>query len=148
MTRIPASHVYEGLVEVGQISPDKNQRAALALLDQLAVKLGLKKHWSGGRKGLFRRHSWDRPERGLYIWGGVGRGKTFLMDLFVDSLPEGTAMRLHFHRFMNQVHERLTALPACHRCCGGQCEGDSVPCRMRQARHVGSSCGNRREKGF
>ena len=110
MTGIPALHVYDGLVEVGQISPDKNQRAALALLDQLAVKLGLKKHWSGGRKGLFRRQSWDRPERGLYIWGGVGRGKTFLMDLFVDSLPKGTAMRLHFHRFMNQVHERLTAL--------------------------------------
>ncbi|MEE2821298.1 MAG: cell division protein ZapE [Pseudomonadota bacterium] len=110
MTRIPASHIYDGLVEVGQISPDKNQRAALELLDQLAVKLGLKKFWSGGRKGLFRRQSWDRPEQGLYIWGGVGRGKTFLMDLFVDSLPEGAAVRLHFHRFMNQVHERLTTL--------------------------------------
>ena len=110
MMRTPAAHVYDGLVEIGHISPDKSQRAVLALLDQLAVKLISRKHWSGGRKGLFRRQSWDRPEQGLYIWGDVGRGKTFLMDLFVDSLPEGTTVRLHFHRFMNQVHDRLTAL--------------------------------------
>jgi len=110
MTRTPAAHIYDGLVEVGQVSADKNQRAVLALLDQLADRLIARKHWSGGRKGLFRRQSWERPEQGLYIWGGVGRGKTFLMDLFVDSLPEGTTVRLHFHRFMNQVHERLTAL--------------------------------------
>ena len=110
MMRTPAAHVYDGLVEIGHISLDRSQRAVLALLDQLAVKLISRKHWSGGRKGLFRRQSWDRPEQGLYIWGDVGRGKTFLMDLFVDSLPEGTTVRLHFHRFMNQVHDRLTAL--------------------------------------
>ena len=110
MNRIPGSVLYEGLVDAGQISPDQSQYAVLALLDQLADKLVSRKHWNGDRKGLFRRQSWERPECGLYIWGGVGRGKTFLMDLFVDSLPEKTAVRLHFHRFMNHVHDRLTAL--------------------------------------
>ena len=88
-----------------QVSDDALQR-----LDHLADQLTLRKVWSGGRKSLFRRQSWERPERGLYLWGGVGRGKTFLMDLFADSLPEGTAIRLHFHRFMNKVHECLREL--------------------------------------
>ncbi|WP_421870759.1 cell division protein ZapE [Motiliproteus sp.] len=48
--------------------------------------------------------------QGLYFWGGVGRGKTYLMDLFYDSLPFQTKMRTHFHRFMQRVHSELTAL--------------------------------------
>ena len=110
MSRISASYSYDGLVEVGELSPDKRQRMAIERLDQLAERLIERRGWSGGRKGLFRRQLWTRPEQGLYIWGGVGRGKTFLMDLFVDSLPDGISVRLHFHRFMNQVHGRLTAL--------------------------------------
>jgi cell division protein ZapE len=47
---------------------------------------------------------------GLYLWGSVGRGKTFLMDLFVASLPPGIALRRHFHRFMGEVHGRLREL--------------------------------------
>ena len=50
------------------------------------------------------------PVRGLYMWGGVGRGKTRLMDLFYQSLPGERKQRLHFHRFMLRVHEELTAL--------------------------------------
>ena len=50
------------------------------------------------------------PVKGLYFWGGVGRGKTYLMDLFYDSLPFGNKMRVHFHRFMQRVHKDLTAL--------------------------------------
>ena len=48
--------------------------------------------------------------RGLYIWGGVGRGKTFLMDLFFDTLPIPEKKRIHFHRMMRDVHERLKSL--------------------------------------
>jgi cell division protein ZapE len=50
------------------------------------------------------------PVPGLYLWGTVGRGKTFLMDLFVSSLPHGVALRRHFHRFMGEVHESLREL--------------------------------------
>ena len=50
------------------------------------------------------------PVRGLYMWGGVGRGKTWLMDLFYQSLPGERKQRLHFHRFMLRVHDELTEL--------------------------------------
>ncbi|MBU29436.1 MAG: cell division protein ZapE [Gammaproteobacteria bacterium] len=110
MNRVCASRMYDDLSDGGKVSPDPSQRQALQRLDHLAEQLVLRKVWSGNRKGLFRRQSRESPERGLYLWGGVGRGKTFLMDLFVDSLPEGTAIRLHFHRFMNKVHERLAEL--------------------------------------
>lgn len=48
--------------------------------------------------------------KGLYLWGGVGSGKTYLMDLFHESLPPGMSMRMHFHRFMRRVHDELTLL--------------------------------------
>ena len=48
------------------------------------------------------------PERGLYIWGGVGRGKTHLVDTFYDSLALERKLRVHFHRFMQRVHAALT----------------------------------------
>lgn len=57
-----------------------------------------------------REPSANAPVRGLYMWGGVGRGKTWLMDLFYHSLPGERKQRLHFHRFMLRVHEELTAL--------------------------------------
>ncbi|HEY5790154.1 MAG TPA: cell division protein ZapE [Gammaproteobacteria bacterium] len=50
------------------------------------------------------------PARGLYLWGGVGRGKTFLMDAFHDCLPFEGKLRVHFHRFMHGVHAELQRL--------------------------------------
>ncbi|WP_447068567.1 cell division protein ZapE [Vibrio alginolyticus] len=54
----------------------------------------------------------DKPEppKGLYFWGGVGRGKTYLMDAFFDALPTQRKMRVHFHRFMYRVHDELKLL--------------------------------------
>ncbi|WP_063663653.1 cell division protein ZapE [Aliivibrio fischeri] len=50
------------------------------------------------------------PEKGLYFWGGVGRGKTYLVDTFYDALPTERKMRIHFHRFMQRVHDELGEL--------------------------------------
>lgn len=60
-------------------------------------------------QALQKHKSEDQPAKGLYLWGDVGRGKTMLMDLFCQSLPEGMALRLHFHRFMERVHNELKA---------------------------------------
>lgn len=49
----------------------------------------------------------SEPIKGLYLWGDVGRGKTFLMDLFYDCLPQNGKLRLHFHRFMARIHQAL-----------------------------------------
>eukprot|EP01036_Dinobryon_divergens_P004218 gene4218-5569_t len=54
----------------------------------------------------------NRPEipRGVYLYGGVGRGKSFLMDCFFGAVPLKRKTRLHFHEFMREVHRELTAL--------------------------------------
>ena len=67
------------------------------------------------RQGLLGLLSFNRqPDssgvKGLYVWGGVGRGKTFLMDLFFDSLNIEKKKRIHFHRMMHDVHDRLRTL--------------------------------------
>lgn len=51
-----------------------------------------------------------KPIKGLYFWGGVGRGKTYLVDTFFESLPFERKMRVHFHRFMHRVHDELKQL--------------------------------------
>ncbi|SEA08913.1 cell division protein ZapE [Alkalimonas amylolytica] len=63
--------------------------------------------------GLWQRLLGKKPEQpviGLYFWGGVGRGKTYLVDTFYECLPVQRKMRVHFHRFMHRVHEELKSL--------------------------------------
>ncbi|MBL3081991.1 cell division protein ZapE, partial [Klebsiella pneumoniae] len=48
-----------------------------------------------------------QPPRGVWFWGGVGRGKSFLMDCFYDAVPYRRKKRVHFHAFMQQIHEAL-----------------------------------------
>lgn len=63
---------------------------------------------TGKLKGLFGKKKEEvKPLMGLYFWGGVGRGKTYLVDTFYDSLPFPQKMRVHFHRFMQRVHDDL-----------------------------------------
>ena len=59
---------------------------------------------------MLGRKTTAQPVKGLYFWGGVGRGKTYLVDTFYDALPFEDKMRTHFHRFMKRVHEELRAL--------------------------------------
>lgn len=59
---------------------------------------------------MLGRKTTARPVKGLYFWGGVGRGKTYLVDTFYDALPFEDKMRTHFHRFMKRVHEELRTL--------------------------------------
>jgi cell division protein ZapE len=84
---------------------DAAQRGALARLEDLRRRvLARRSLWARSLSLLPRRNT---PLRGLYLWGGVGRGKTFLMDEFFEELPIGEKRREHFHRFMQEIHARL-----------------------------------------
>jgi cell division protein ZapE len=102
---------YEQLLDGGEVLPDAEQRKIVLAFEALWRELATEP----ARASLFGL-VWRRPEpvRGLYVWGGVGRGKTWLMDLFFDSLPPGGPMggkqRIHFHRFMQRVHAALKKL--------------------------------------
>lgn len=61
-------------------------------------------------RSLFQMWRRDQPARGIYLWGGVGRGKSFLMDVFFESVPIEQKTRIHFHRFMQRIHHRLRDL--------------------------------------
>jgi len=114
----PASR-YQLALNEGTHQPDDVQREAVNRLDTIYQELTAKpaegEQSSGLKAALGRLLGKKEPQthapvRGLYMWGGVGRGKTWLMDLFYLSLPGTRKQRLHFHRFMLRVHEELTAL--------------------------------------
>ncbi|MBB4128657.1 cell division protein ZapE [Xanthomonas translucens] len=100
------SQRYAAGVARGDWRDDPAQHAALAELDRIHAAIV-----DSDQDGWLDRLAafWKKPEpvRGLYFWGGVGRGKTFLVDLFYDGLPIEQKYRTHFHRFMRGVHERL-----------------------------------------
>jgi cell division protein ZapE len=84
------------------LRPDPEQEIAAERLD--ALQRTLETEPSGGLLRLFRK---PQPARGVYLWGGVGRGKSMLMDLFHETLGIAEKRRVHFHAFMIEVHERL-----------------------------------------
>ena len=96
---------YEALVASGELRSDPEQAAAAERLEQLQRELEGAKSKSGLFGKLFSRKS--AIPRGVYLWGGVGRGKSMLMDLFHDSLKITEKRRVHFHAFMLEVHARL-----------------------------------------
>jgi cell division protein ZapE len=112
---------YQQHLQEQHFQPDSKQLEAITLLSEI-------------QQGFIRQNTAKKPEKsdllqrlkaklssaekqneqpisGLYMWGGVGRGKTWLMDLFFQSIPSQRKLRLHFHRFMLRVHEELAALP-------------------------------------
>ena len=95
---------YGELVEAGELKPDRDQEKAVESLDRLAAELAQARR-PGLLAGLFGKAE-PRP-RGIYLWGGVGRGKSMLMDLAFESIAVRPKRRVHFHEFMLEVHGRL-----------------------------------------
>lgn len=92
MTRV--KQLYSERLAAGRLTSDPAQAEAVDKLDQLAKALSASRGWFGGNK----------PVRGLYIWGGVGRGKSMLMDMFFESVAVKDKQRVHFHDFMLDTH--------------------------------------------
>ena len=105
---------YDELVARQQIASDPAQRQAIEQLDALRVELiEHPRRYGFWRRRLMRRlpkRAALTPPRGVYLWGGVGRGKTLIMDLFFDTLPVTGRRRTHFHRFMHDLHVELGRL--------------------------------------
>jgi cell division protein ZapE len=99
----PLNH-YQELASSGGYISDPEQTRVVTALDTLWHDLQRQRH-----PNVLNRIRGNKPEyvRGLYIWGSVGRGKTWLMDLFFEQLPIKQKQRIHFHRFMQRIHHGL-----------------------------------------
>ena len=101
MTGVRAA--YDALVAAGELKPDAAQAAVADKLQALATALEAPVE----KPGFFARLKGAAPPpapRGLYIWGGVGRGKSMLMDLFYAHVDVQPRRRVHFHEFMLEIH--------------------------------------------
>jgi cell division protein ZapE len=98
---------YRNGAAAGEWQSDPAQLALLPVFDRLAAELSAPRNAS-----LWQRLRGERPpaSRGIYLWGRVGRGKTFLTELFCHSLPLARKRRVHFHRFMQEVQAELARL--------------------------------------
>ena len=99
---------YERLLAARRFTADPAQRAAAERLQRLYYDL---LSFKVGRRSTLRRF-FTPPQvpRGVYFWGGVGRGKSFLMDCFFDAVPYRRKRRIHFHAFMHGLHRQLNEL--------------------------------------
>lgn len=104
---------YQVRIASGEVQSDKYQAQVMDALQDLYERLldSHKQRSSGVLGRLLGRNIRDvTPEKGLYIWGGVGSGKTWLVDVFYNQLPIKAKMRSHFHHFMSETHEALDRL--------------------------------------
>lgn len=109
---------YRALVAAGELRPDPDQQAAAARLNALQQELEAAPPRGSTLWKLLRKA--PEPPRGLYMWGGVGRGKSMLMDLFFDTVQIKRKKRAHFHEFMLDVHARLAEVRKAEK-------GDPIP---------------------
>ncbi len=96
---------YQALLDAGELKQDSEQRAAVAALQAVQDALESTPPRGSTLWRMFGKK--PHPVRGLYIWGGVGRGKSMLMDLFFGSVDIVRKRRVHFHAFMLDVDARL-----------------------------------------
>ncbi len=106
---MPIRNSYDAQVRNGHLEKDAAQVKVVALLDALCEEL---ESYTPARKTaalgwLFGSKSTSQAPRGLYIWGGVGRGKSMLMDMFFDGAQISKKRRVHFHAFMAEVHAAI-----------------------------------------
>ena len=99
---------WQALIIRGEIEKDAAQDEALAKMEALGKKIDETRGW----RRFFRRLGKGEKARqngflGVYLWGGVGRGKTMIMDMFCKSVPSSWIRRVHFHEFMQDIHARL-----------------------------------------
>ncbi len=98
--------IYHAHAAAGALTPDPAQAAVLPMLEDIRHHLeATRLKRKGILGGLF--HKPEEVPQGLYLWGGVGRGKSMLMDLFVGELGIQRKRRVHFHAFMQEVHEGM-----------------------------------------
>ena len=103
--------LYAAELERRGYAADPAQQRAVERLDDLRGRLFADRPPGPLRRRLARWRGRALPgPRGLYLWGGVGRGKTWLMDLFFDSIPFARRRRSHFHHFMREVHAELARI--------------------------------------
>lgn len=115
---------YDALVAAGELKPDPAQAAVADKLETLARMLERPVEKPGALARLFGAKP-PPPVRGAYLWGGVGRGKSMLMDLFFAHVSVPPARRIHFHEFMLETHARIAKARARIQAEGG--EGDPIP---------------------
>lgn len=113
MTNLSPLQQYKIDLEKEGFQYDKAQENAVTHLDRLYQALIARPAPASGFKKVLSSLLGQKKEaiNGLYFWGGVGRGKTYLVDTFYECLPFDNKMRVHFHRFMHRIHEELKALP-------------------------------------
>ena len=99
------TRLYDSKVEEGALRPDAAQRGAMPLFQPILDHLR-RPPPKAGLMGLLGRSKPETPP-GLYLWGGVGRGKSMLMDLFVAHLGDLPKRRVHFHAFMQEIHQGM-----------------------------------------
>ncbi len=126
--------IYDQKLKAGTLAPDPDQQHAVAVLERL--RLALAAHTPAGWWPFARK--FEAP-KGLYLHGGVGRGKSMLMDLFFETAPVDKKRRVHFHAFMLEVHDFMHERRA-HRTARDRIDGDLIAAADKIAKDARLLC--------